>query len=92
MLRCNRDGDLDFCNNTSVYGNVLKAYNNLWDSIKPNQNQVRTYVLSGVHDNGFVYTPLSGTPGPGGGTQTESDIIQVFPLITNEAEECNCGV
>jgi hypothetical protein len=78
LLRCNGTGDHpDFCNNTSVYGNVLKAYNNLWDSIEQVQSQLRTEVWSWVYDNGFVLTPLGDLPAPDGAEQTESDIVQV---------------
>jgi hypothetical protein len=79
LLRCNGTGDHpDFCNNTNVYGNVLKAYNNLWDSIEQVQSQLRTEVWSWVYDNGFVLTPLGDLPAPGGAAQTESDIVQVY--------------
>jgi hypothetical protein len=67
LLRCNGTGDHpDFCNITSVYGNVLKAYNNLWDSIEQVQSQLRTEVWSWVYHNGFVLTPLGDLPAPGG--------------------------
>lgn len=68
-----------FCNDTSVYGNVKTAYNNLWDSIEANSNLLRTEVWSWVYNNstGFQYTPLGVLPAPDGSAQTESDIVQV---------------
>lgn len=81
LLRCNDTGTTmpSFCNDTSVYGNVKTAYNNLWDSIEANSNLLRTEVWSWVYNNstGFQYTPLGVLPAPDGSAQTESDIVQV---------------
>jgi hypothetical protein len=83
LLRCSATGDHpNFCNNTGVYGNVLKAYNHLWDSIEANQNQLRTEVWSWVYNDGFMYTPLGDIPGPHGGSQTESNIVQVISFVS----------
>jgi len=79
LLRCNNSSSAPtFCNDTSVYGNVKQAYNNLWNVIEANSNLLRTEVWSWVYNNGFQYTPLGELPAPGGGAQTESDIVQVL--------------
>ena len=75
--RCNSSDIPEFCNDASVYNNVVSAYNNLWNSIEANSNLLRTEVWSWVYDNGFQYTPLGDIPAPGGVPQTESDIVQV---------------
>ena len=67
-----------FCNDTSVYNNVVLAYNNLWDTIEANTDQLRTEVWSWVYNNGFQLTPLADLPAPDGAAQTESDIVQVI--------------
>jgi hypothetical protein len=82
LLRCNDTGNTSpsFCNDTSVYGNVKTAYNNLWDSIEANSAHLKTEVWSWVYNNstGFEYTDLGALPAPGGAAQTESDIVQVW--------------
>jgi len=100
LLRCNGTANIPaFCNDTSVYGNVVSAYNNLWNSIEANSNQLRTEVWSWVYDNGFQYTPLGDLPAPGGAAQTESDIVQVcwfekFPanIAVMEFDFGVCGI
>lgn len=77
LARCNGTDMPAFCNDTSVYGNVLSAYNNLWNSIEANQDLLRSEVWSWVYNNGFIYKPLGDIPAPGGIPQTESDIVQV---------------
>jgi hypothetical protein len=81
LLRCNVMGNTvpSFCNDTSVYGNVKAAYNNLWNSIEANSAHLKTEVWSWVYNNStrFVYTDLGALPAPGGSAQTESDIVQV---------------
>jgi len=78
LERCNGSSSQpEFCNDTRVYNNVKQAYNNLWDVIEANTDRLRTEVWSWVYNNGFQYTPLGDLPAPGGGSQTESDIIQV---------------
>lgn len=96
LVRCNGSDVPNFCNDVSVYRNVISAYNNLWDSIEANQNSLRTEVWSWVYENGFQYKPLGDIPAPGGGAQTESDIIQVqrqnSPLLTFKVMEFNFGL
>ena len=79
LLRCKGTVDIpDFCNDTNVYGNVISAHNNLWNSIEANSDSLRTEVWSWVYNNGtFQYKPLGDIPAPGGAAQTESDIVQV---------------
>ena len=38
LSRCNSTSVPDFCSDGSVYGNVKKAYNMLWDSIEANSD------------------------------------------------------
>ncbi|KAK6369708.1 hypothetical protein LTS17_009158 [Exophiala oligosperma] len=66
-----------WCNDTSVYGNVKRAYNILWDSIEANSAQLQGEVWSWTYSNstGFVTTPL-GVLSSG----TESDIRQLWSL------------
>jgi len=93
LLRCHGTANIPaFCNDTSVYGNIISAYNNLWNSIEANTNSLRTEVWSWVYNNGFQYTPLGDLPAPGGAAQTESDIVQVFLLEDCECWWCSCGV
>jgi len=78
LLRCNGTAPIPaFCNNTSIYGNVRTAYNNLWNTIEANTGLLGTEVWSWVYDKGFQVTPLANLPAPGGAEQTESDIVQV---------------
>ncbi|OOQ84806.1 glycogen debranching enzyme [Penicillium brasilianum] len=71
----------DFCGDDSVYGNVKAAYNELWDSIEQNESQLSGEVWSWVYRDGdFQVTPLGVLPAPGGGSQTESDIRQLWSL------------
>ena len=88
LLRCNGTSNIPaFCNDTSVYHNVISAYNNLWNSIEVNTDQLRTEVWSWVYNNGFQVTPLGDLPAPGGGAQTESDIVQVCLLEIVNADD-----
>jgi hypothetical protein len=88
LLRCNGTANIPaFCNNTIVYHNVISAYNNLWNSIEVNTDQLRTEVWSWVYNNGFQVTPLGDLPAPGGGAQTESDIVQVCLLEIVNADD-----
>ncbi|KAJ5130855.1 uncharacterized protein N7515_006894, partial [Penicillium bovifimosum] len=61
-----------FCTEDSVYGNVKKAYNALWDSIEANSDQLSGEVWSWVYRGGkFEVTPLGVLPAPPGiGGQT----------------------
>ncbi|KAJ5122566.1 hypothetical protein N7448_003700 [Penicillium atrosanguineum] len=71
----------DFCTDDSVYGNVKEAYNVLWESIEGVHDQLSQEVWSWVYrDGGFQVTPLGVIPPPGGGSQTESDIRQLWSL------------
>lgn len=61
-----------FCGDASVYGNVKKAYNTLWDTIEKNTAQLSQEVWSWVYTDGdFRATPLGVIPPPPGvGSQT----------------------
>ncbi|KAL2862628.1 uncharacterized protein BJX67DRAFT_385435 [Aspergillus lucknowensis] len=70
-----------FCTDPSVYGNLRTAYNLLWDNLEANAAQLSSEVWSWVFRGGrFVPTPLGVLPAPGGGSQTESNIQQLWSL------------
>ncbi|KIW31359.1 uncharacterized protein PV07_03015 [Cladophialophora immunda] len=73
-----------WCGISSVYNNVIRAYNVLWDSIEANSAQLQGEVWSWTFNNstgGFVTTPLGVLPPPPGvGAGTESDIRQLWSL------------
>jgi hypothetical protein len=72
-----------WCNVSSVYNNVVLAYNTLWDSIEANTAQLQGEVWSWKYSNstGFVTTPLGALPPPPGvSAGTESDIRQLWSL------------
>ncbi|KAL6242100.1 hypothetical protein RBB50_011012 [Rhinocladiella similis] len=66
-----------WCKDQSVYGNVGRAYNLLWNSVEANEAQLQGEVWSWTYSNstGFVTTPL-GVLSSG----TESDIRQLWSL------------
>ncbi|KAJ5477057.1 hypothetical protein N7539_007201 [Penicillium diatomitis] len=71
----------EFCGDDSVWENVKAAYNELWDVIEKNKSQLSGEVWSWTYrDGGFQVTPLGVIPPPGGGSQTESDIRQLWSL------------
>lgn len=72
MDRCGSSAVPAFCSDSSVFDNVKKAYNVLWDSIEANAQYLSSEVWSWVYKNGqFVVTPLGVLPPPPGvGTQT----------------------
>jgi hypothetical protein len=97
LVRCDSGGAIpSFCNDTTVYRNVVSAYDNLWDSIEANSDLLRTEVWSWVYNNGFQNTLLRDLPAPGGAAQTESDIIQVIsqdsPKLMWSVVESNSGI
>ncbi|KAJ5246512.1 hypothetical protein N7468_001495 [Penicillium chermesinum] len=71
-----------FCTDSSIYDNVVRAYNALWDSIEHNSAQLSSEVWSWVYRDGkFQVTQLASLPPPpGAGGQTESDIRQLWSL------------
>ncbi|KAI2670247.1 hypothetical protein CBS147355_9441 [Penicillium roqueforti] len=70
-----------FCSDKYVYDNVKAAYNELWNSIEKNTSQLSAEVWSWVYrDDGFQVTPLGVLPPPGGGSQIESNIQQLWSL------------
>ncbi|KAH0843248.1 glycogen debranching enzyme [Fonsecaea pedrosoi] len=73
-----------WCGISSVYNNVVRAYNALWDSIDANAAQLQGEVWSWTFNNrtgDFVTTPLGVLPPPPGvGAGTESDIRQLWSL------------
>ncbi|EXJ77675.1 hypothetical protein A1O3_09904 [Capronia epimyces CBS 606.96] len=88
--RCNRNVSSQspspapaWCDIPSVYNNVLRAYNSLWDSIEANSAQLQGEVWSWTYSNstGFVTTPLGALPPPPGvSAGTESDVRQLWSL------------
>ncbi|KAI1629460.1 hypothetical protein EDD37DRAFT_52054 [Exophiala viscosa] len=82
--RCNSTGSVPtWCTMPSVYNNVKKAYNVLWNSIEANSAQLQGEVWSWTYSNstGFVTTQLGDLPPPPGvGAGTESDVRQLWSL------------
>lgn len=81
--RCTSASKPDFCTDASVYKNVLKAYNSLWDLIEANQASLSSEVWSWLFDKGtgkFVFEPLGALPPPAGSSPTESDVRQLWSL------------
>lgn len=71
----------DFCNDRVVRGNVLQAYNHLWDLIEANTDNLSTEVWSWLYQGGtFVVEQLGALPPPAGVNPTESDIVQLWSL------------
>ena len=69
--RCNSQDVPDFCRDDVVHGNVLKAYNTLWDTIEANSVNLSTEVWSWIYENGdFQFTPLGALPPPPGTSAT----------------------
>ena len=85
LARCQNSTNVpDFCSDPSVYLNVKAAYNSLWEGILSRPNQIRNEVFSWIYDNGtFNYAPLAALPAPDGGSQTESDVVQLWSLAGN---------
>ncbi|KAK0786678.1 hypothetical protein LTR75_013112 [Friedmanniomyces endolithicus] len=74
--RCADSFPPDFCADSIVHGNVLAAYNHLWDIIEANAPDLSTEVWSWLFQDGkFVVEPLGALPGA-----TESDIRQLWSL------------
>lgn len=70
-----------FCNDTSVYDNVRRAYNNLWDTLEANRDILSGEVWSWVYRDGeFQNVALGSLPPPPGQNPTESDIVQLWSL------------
>ncbi|KAK0914317.1 hypothetical protein LTR57_014009 [Friedmanniomyces endolithicus] len=74
--RCADSSPPDFCADSPVHGNVLAAYNHLWDIIEANTPDLSTEVWSWLFQDGkFVVEPLGALPGA-----TEGDIRQLWSL------------
>lgn len=57
----------DFCTDDSIFENVKAAYNELWDSIEKNSDQLSTEMWSWVYQNGtYKVTQLTDLPAPPG--------------------------
>jgi hypothetical protein len=93
LSRCNSTLETapDWCNDTSVFGNVVNAYNNLWEVIEANEAQLQSEVWSWTYDNstetasngtsGYMVTPLGALPPPPGVSGgTESNVRQLWSL------------
>jgi hypothetical protein len=88
IARCNETTSTDvkipaFCDDTSVFNNVVLAYNNLWDVIEDNTAQLQSEVWSWTYGNetGYQLEPLGALPAPPGvGGSTESNVRQLWSL------------
>ncbi|KAK5125309.1 hypothetical protein LTR85_000418 [Meristemomyces frigidus] len=79
--RCSGGEAPDFCSDSTVYTNVLAAYNHLWDVIEANAPNLSTEVWSWRYLNDeFSFVPLGSLPPPPGLSPTESDIRQLWSL------------
>jgi hypothetical protein len=79
--RCGISSLPDFCSDDVVHGNVLQAYNHLWDLIEANTPNLSTEVWSWLYqDGGFVFAQFGALPPPPGQSPTESDIRQLWSL------------
>lgn len=81
LERCSNSAAPDFCNDDSVYNNVLAAYNHLWDVIDANKQYLSSEVWSWQYRNGqFNFIELGALPPPPGVNPTESNIRQLWSL------------
>lgn len=83
LSRCSSSSIPDFCNNTSVYGNVKTAYNALWDVLQKNQDVLSNEVWSWTYSKGqdrFSFIDLGALPPPPGNNPTESNAVQLWSL------------
>lgn len=80
--RCNDEKTPAFCSDSTVYDNVRRAYNTLWDNLERNQQYLAQEVWSWVYsDDDFHFTPLGSLPPPPGvNGGTESNIVQLWSL------------
>ena len=80
--RCNGDDTPTFCKDTTVHGNINRAYNALWDNLEQNAQYLAQEVWSWVYeDDEFQFTPLGSLPPPPGVSGgTESNIRQLWSL------------
>ena len=71
LARCSSSSKPDFCSDKVVYGNLVKAYNALWDVLDKNRNILSQEVWSWIYRNGdFQFTPLGSLPPPPGSGPT----------------------
>ena len=70
LLRCDNTEPPAFCTDNGVHGNVIKAYNKLWDVIEANTEHLSEEVWSWRYDNGFQYVELGDLPPPPGTSPT----------------------
>jgi glycogen debranching enzyme len=81
LERCSTSAAPDFCDDSSVYDNVLAAYNHLWDLIEANECHLSSEVWSWQYRNGnFDFIELGELPPPAGVNPTESNIRQLWSL------------
>lgn len=82
LSRCSlATGAPDFCTDDSVHGNVLAAYDYLWDLIEANSENLSSEVWSWVYTDGeFRFVPLGSLPPPAGQNPTESNVRQLWSL------------
>lgn len=79
--RCSSSAVPDFCSDTSVHGNMVAAYNHLWDLIEANKPHLSSEVWSWQYRGGkFDFIELGSLPPPAGLNPTESDIRQLWSL------------
>lgn len=71
--RCSGIVSPDFCDDETVYPNIVAAYNALWDSIDANAANLNSEVWSWIYqDDTFVFEPLGALPPPAGQNPTVS--------------------
>lgn len=81
LERCNGSSAPAFCTDTSLYGQVRRAYNHLWGLIEANSDQLSQEVWSWQYQDGkFDSVALGSLPPPEGQSPTESDIRQLWSL------------
>lgn len=82
LSRCIGDEVPAFCRDSTVYGNVKRAYNVLWDNLEQNKQYLAQEVWSWVYEDGdYQFTPLGSLPPPPGVSGgTESNIRQLWSL------------
>ena len=81
LERCSGSSSPDFCSDSSVYDNLMVAYNHLWDIIEANRAHLSSEVWSWQYRSGtFEFIELGALPPPAGLSPTESDIRQLWSL------------
>ncbi|KAL2070164.1 hypothetical protein VTL71DRAFT_13190 [Oculimacula yallundae] len=80
LARCKSPSIPDFCSDESVYENLRMAYNELWDVIDANAENLSTEVWSWTYDSEndrFEYIDLGGLPPPAGAYSARAHYMKV---------------